>query len=698
MKRNLVIVESPAKSKTIGKFLGSDYEIKASFGHVRDLPAYRLGVNIKENFEPTYEKLKKKTNVLKELKTAMEKVEKIYLATDPDREGEAIAWHIKEALKIPEKKFSRITFNEITSTAIKNAIKNSRQIDQNLVDAQQARRVLDRLIGYLLSPILSKKIRKGLSAGRVQSIAVKLIYDREKEINSFIKEEFWTIDAELTKDKNSPKFLARLFAKENPKTKLEIKDENNAKTLSQILEKANYQVKEIKKSLINRNAPLPFITSTLQQEAVKKFNWNATKTMLIAQQLYEGLDIDSEATSLITYMRTDSIRIADSAKEEALNYIKNNFGQAYLPNAKKAIKKKQNVQDAHEAIRPTYLKLTPENLKPKISGDHFKLYKLIWERFMASQMANAILENTQIIISAETKNKETYFLKTSGNVINFDGFMKIYLETKEETEKNPDQELSNLPKLSEKDLLTLIKLLPEQRFTQPPPRYTEASLIKELEEKGIGRPSTYAPTINTILDREYVKKEKKAFYITELGNIVTDQLLAYFPNILNINFTAKMESELDEIMEGKHVWQDIIKDFYDPFEKLINTAYQEMKKINLDKPTDEVCEKCNSPMVIKTGRFGEFLACSNYPNCKNTKSIKHELDVICPECNGKIIERKTKKNKTFYGCSNYPKCKFVSWDKPIQEKCPSCNYPILLVKLNKNNEKKYCPKCQNKRT
>ncbi|MFA5880033.1 MAG: type I DNA topoisomerase, partial [Candidatus Margulisiibacteriota bacterium] len=640
MKKNLVIVESPAKSKTIGKFLGKNYEIKASFGHVRDLPAYRLGVNIANNFEPHYEKIKGKQKVLKELAEIVKKIDKVYLATDPDREGEAIAWHIKEALKIPQDKFERITFNEITKDAVQNAIKNARDINLNLVDAQQARRVLDRLIGYKLSPLLAKKIKRGLSAGRVQSVTVRLVYDREIEIENFVQEEYWVIESEL--EANQKKlFKARLFAKDSPSKKIVVNNKDTADEIVEKLKKSNYQVEDIKKSKLKKSPAFPFITSTLQQEAAKKYNWSATKTMFIAQQLYEGLEINGEPTGLITYMRTDSVRISDDAKNEAQKYIVDQFGQEYLASKSRISKKVKNVQDAHEAIRPTYLTLTPKNLEGKLSLDHFKLYKLIWDRFLASQMSEAIFDNTQVIVRASTPEKESFYLKAIGNVLVFPGFRKIYIEEKEETtEENADQskEIPNLPLLTKDELLKLIKVLSEQKFTQPPSRYTEASLVKELEEKGIGRPSTYAPTLHVIQDREYVKKEKKYLHLTDLGRLVTEELLKFFSNVLDVNFTAGMEKELDEIMEGRHIWQEIISRFYFPFEKLLEIAIEKMEKINLDKPTDQICEKCGSPMVIKSGRFGEFLACTNYPTCKNAKSLKPGLGVKCPECDGEIKE------------------------------------------------------------
>ncbi len=687
-QKNLVIVESPAKAKTIGKFLGPDYEILASYGHVRDLPQKKLGVDIKNNFEPSYVASADKKKVLKELQTSAAKKDIIYIATDPDREGEAIAWHIKESIKVDESKVQRIVFNEITENAVQNAIHNGRKINTSLVDAQQARRILDRLIGYKLSPILSKKIRRGLSAGRVQSVAVKIICDREKQINAFVPEEYWNIDAILTtKDKQQIK--ARVFAETTEKNKITAVNETQSSEILNHLKKSTYAVSQIKKNQFQRHSQPPFITSTLQQEASRKLNWTTKRTMIIAQQLYEGLDINGESVGLITYMRTDSTRIADEALSAAKSHVIGHYGPDYFNTTVKKAPKKQNIQDAHEAIRPTYIEKSPSLLKDKLSTDHFKLYKLIWERFIASQMASAKLEST--IITIQSTNGKTYFLKCSGNVMLFDGFTKLYTEGQDhpDAEENENQ----LPKLTENEVLSLKTVDHEQKFTQPPPRYTEATLIKELEEKGIGRPSTYAPTISIVQDRGYILKEKKALYPSELGVTVNDSLEKYFGQIIDLDFTAQMETQLDGITDGKEPWQDVITQFYTPFAELLIKADAEMEKIDNTKPTDEVCEKCNSPMVIKAGRFGEFMACSNYPACKNTKSMAPVLDVKCPLCTSDLIERRSKKGKVFYGCSSYPACTFAAWDKPILKTCEKCQGTIMFVNKFKGRETTYCATC-----
>lgn len=696
-KKNLVIVESPAKSKTIEKFLGKDYEIKASYGHIRDLPSYRLAVNTAKNFEPSYSIIKGKEKILKDLLLSSEKAETIYIATDPDREGEAIAWHIKESLKIPDTKLKRIVFNEITKNAVLESIDNSRPIDVNLVDAQQARRILDRLIGYKLSPILSKKIQRGLSAGRVQSVAVKMIFDREKEIQAFQSQEYWLITAMLSPEKAGAEFQAKLFAINAQNLKVEIHNQTEADEIVKTLALSTYEVSDIQKTPFSKNSPFPFITSTLQQEASKKLNWSTKKTMIVAQQLYEGVEINGESIGLITYMRTDSIRISDEAKSAVAELIVSKFGKEYLGNQDKVIKKKKGVQDAHEAIRPTYIDMVPSQLEGKLPPDQLKLYKLIWERFVASQMAPAKIETTQIIITAKS-SANTYFLRTSGQKVQFDGFTKLYSET---VEDKSEDEMDNvvtlkMPQLQSGDSLKFKSVEPEQKFTQPPMRYTEASLVKELEERGIGRPSTYAPIISIILERKYVEKDKKRLRPTDLGMVVTEQLAIYFSNILDVNFTAGMENQLDEIMEGKHIWQKVVGDFYEPFQKLLENANLEMKKINTDKPTDISCDKCGKPMVIKIGRFGEFIACSDYPACKNTKSLKADLNIPCPLCKKSLVEKRSKRGKIFYGCSGYPACTFAVWDKPIAETCSNCQYPILLTKKKNNVEEKFCPNCKTK--
>jgi DNA topoisomerase-1 len=691
--KNLVIVESPAKAKTIQKFLGPSFEIKASFGHVRDLPDKKLGIDIKKEFQPTYTPLKDKTKVLKEIQTAAKKAATIYIATDPDREGEAIAWHIKESASLPDSKVQRIVFNEITESAVQNAVQQGRDIDMHLVDAQQARRILDRLIGYKLSPILSKKIRRGLSAGRVQSVAVKIICDREKEILSFIPQEYWTIDTELTVTAKS-KLVTRLFAKETEKAKFQATTEAEATEVVSHLKKAEFNVQSLQKRPITRHPQPPFITSSLQQEASRKLNWSAKKTMMVAQQLYEGVELGGESVGLITYMRTDSIRISDDAKAAAKDLIIQHFGEKYLSPKKAEKKQGSRVQDAHEAIRPSYCDKIPKALKSSLSADHYKLYSLIWDRFIASQMAPALLESTSIIVRATQKNQPDYFLKATGSIITFDGFTKLYSESQD----HPDQEenLSILPKVEEGQQLPLKTIDHQQKFTQPPARYTEASLVKELEERGIGRPSTYAPTLSVIQDRGYISKEKKTLFPSELGLLVNERLEGFFQPIIDPTFTAKMETQLDDITEGKHRWQDIIQEFYTPFSGLLDKANQDMVKVDNTKPSDEICDKCSSPMIIRDGRFGEFLACSNFPDCKNTKSIAKPVEAICPLCHSALQERRSKKGKVFYGCTTYPKCTFATWDMPLPDTCPTCNQKTMFKKSWKGKESVTCATCNPK--
>ncbi|NDC83056.1 type I DNA topoisomerase [bacterium] len=689
MPKNLLIVESPAKAKTISKFLGNDFEIKASFGHVRDLPAYTLGIDVKNDFLPKYQILKDKGKLITEMKKLGKSAATVYIATDPDREGEAIAWHIQEAIDLPKEKIRRIVFHEITKQAIQNAIHESRSIDSQLVDAQQARRVLDRLIGYKLSPILSKKIRKGLSAGRVQSVAVKLVCDREKLILAFVPEEYWVITAGF--DSGDGKFFAKLTSVGQPAKKVLPKNESEASILYNQLVDAEFSVGELKKSQSNRYPNPPFITSTLQQEASRKLNWTTKKTMLVAQQLYEGVDIGSDTVGLITYMRTDSFRIADEARLAARDYIKTTYTEKYLPSKPPVYKNKGNIQDAHEAIRPTSLAWTPDQVSGKINTDQYKLYRLIWDRFIASQMVPALVENTQVVIVAEKSEQPPLQLKASGQVILFNGFMSVYTESKDD---ESDLDDPRLPVLVEGQQLKKITLEKVQKFTQPPHRFTEATLVKEMEENGIGRPSTYAPTISLIVDRGYVEKDKKTLMPTELGMTVNDKLSEYFSNIIDTEFTAEMETRLDEIMEGKHVWVDIVRQIYDPFVMMLEKADTEMEKINTDRATDEVCDKCSHPMIIKAGRFGDFMACSNFPECKNTKSIVKDLGVSCPDCGGVVSEKRSKRGKVFFGCGNYPKCTFALWDRPVSEPCPNCQNPLMVVKqLRGKREQKNCPKC-----
>jgi DNA topoisomerase I len=692
MPKYLVIVESPAKAKTISKYLGKNYTIKASYGHIRDLPGYRLGVNISENFSPFYSVLKDKTKILKELNKIASKAEIVYIATDPDREGEAIAWHIQESLDIDNKKVKRIVFHEITKKAVTEAINLNRNINLDLVNAQQARRVLDRLIGYKLSPILSKKIQRGLSAGRVQSVAVKIICDREQEIDAFESKEFWNIDAKLA-NKDKKTITVRLSTKNKETKKLAITSKTDADKIINDLKSSSFSITNIKTKKVLKKPSAPFITSTLQQEASRKFNWTTKKTMYVAQQLYEGIEIDGESVGLITYMRTDSFRIADEAQESAKSLIKEIFGKEYIPEKSHQFKQKKNAQDAHEAIRPSYIEKTPALLKDQLTGDPLKLYKLVWDRFMASQMSAAIVENTSIEITAASKTSENYLLKTQGNVIIFNGFYKLYKETKEDSDEQ--ENTTTLPVLSKNEQLDLEDVNGEQKFTQPPPRYTESSLIRELEEKGIGRPSTYAPTISTIQDRLYVTKTKKTLSPSDLGTLVNKNLNDFFSKFIDTAFTASMETRLDEIIDGKHEWQDVVKHFYDPFAEKLEIANEKMVKINNDIPTDKICEKCQSPMVIKKGRFGEFLACTNFPTCKNTKSLAASLEVNCPDCKSPLVEKRSRKGKVFYGCSGYPNCKFALWDRPIPEKCPKCKSAFMLIKTLKNKKEiKYCKSCE----
>lgn len=679
MKKKLVIVESPAKAKTILQYLGDSYQIKASMGHVRDLPERTLGIDVEQAFLPKYQVLKDKKKLVTELKSLAKKSDAVYIATDPDREGEAIAWHIQESLGLPEKDVHRIVFNEITKTAVQNAIQNSRTINHHLVNAQQARRILDRLIGYKLSPILSKKIRRGLSAGRVQSVAVKLICDREKAIDAFVPEEYWVIQVQLKTD-DGP-LTVTLFASGAPDQKYSIHDETTAALVSEHLRSTSYRVHGIKQTDVTRNPAAPFITSTLQQEASRKLNWTAKKTMMVAQKLYEN--------GLITYMRTDSFRISDEAASAAKTYISTSFGNNYLPAAKKTAKNVKGAQDAHEAIRPSYVDKAPNTVKGELDNDEQKLYTLIWNRFIASQMAQAKFKATQIIVGTGTETPP-YFLKATGSVMVFDGFMRVYLEGKDHDD---DDDEKTLPAVTENSGLSLKKVASEQKFTQPPHRYSEATLIKEMEERGIGRPSTYAPTISTILDRGYVEKDKKQLLPTELGKLTDQKLSEFFSEIIDIDFTAEMEKQLDEIMEGTYVWQDVVAKIYTPLVSSLKRADAEMEKVNTDKPTDEVCEKCGSPMVIKEGRFGSFMACSGYPECKNTKSLVKPLEVKCPKCNSDLMPKKTRKGKLFYGCSNYPQCDFASWDEPLPEPCKACGHPFIVKKLKGRQESVACPSC-----
>ncbi len=687
--KNLVIVESPAKAKTIKKYLGKGYDVVASMGHVRDLPEKRLSVDIKKNFEPKYSIIKGKEALVKELKKKAEKADKILLATDPDREGEAISWHLAYILNLDLDDDNRITFNEITKSGINKGIESPRSVDMNLVDAQQARRVLDRLVGYKLSPFLSQKIHKGLSGGRVQSVALRIIVDREEEINKFVPKEYWSIDAQFIPKGSRKQFSASFYGDVNGK--IEIDNEQQATEIFKNLENSEYEIFKLKKGKRRKSPAPPFITSTLQQEASRKLGFQAKRTMRAAQELYEGIEIENMgAVGLITYMRTDSLRVSEDAVENARNFVLDVWGKKYLPESARKFKTKSNAQDGHEAIRPTMPDLKPEKIKSSLSGDQFKIYKLVWERFIASQMANCIQSTTQadiIAINKDGMNNKGYIFKASGYTVDFDGFTVLYTE-----DKDIEQEKAKaLPELEEKMPLKLKNMEPNQHFTEPPPRYTEASLIKALEEYGIGRPSTYASIISTITSREYVSRENKSLKPTELGEAITGLMKERFPKIVNLKFTAQMESDLDSIEDGKNKWQDTLAGFYDDFSKTLDKAKEDMKDVKItlkEDQTDEICDKCGKPMVIKHGRFGKFIACSGYPDCKNIKKIVNEIGVKCPKCNGEVIKRKSKRGRIFYGCNNYPNCDFVSWDEPTNEKCPQCGE--LLYKKNTKTPKIYC--------
>lgn len=679
----LVIVESPAKAKTIKKYLGKNYEVLASNGHIRDLPKARLAVDVENNFEPQYINIKGKGTLIKSLKQAAKKSDAVYLATDPDREGEAISWHLAHILELNEEDQNRVTFNEITKTGIKNGMSHPRSIDMDLVDAQQARRVLDRLVGYKLSPFLWKKVRPGLSAGRVQSVAVRLVVDREEEIEAFKPEEYWTIDAILAKKGQKTTFSSKYYGMDGKKKK--IKNQEEANEVLKIIENQDFAVGKVKKGKRKRSPAPPFITSTLQQEASRRLGFQAYRTMKVAQELYEGVTIENMgAIGLITYMRTDSLRISDEARNGAYTYIRETYGEQHIPSKDRIFKSKSNAQDAHEAIRPSMPDLTPARVQESLTSDQFKLYKLIWERFIASQMADAQLNTMSVDIHAANCQ-----FRSSGFTIAFKGFMELYVESKdEETEKE-----SRLPDLKENDLLDLKDIKGNQHFTQPPPRFTEASLIKAMEEKGIGRPSTYAPTISTIVNRNYVERDAKLLKPTILGQITTQLMKEQFPDIVDYQFTAGMEEDLDKVENGNIQWKYVISDFYKDFAENLETAEKAMegKRMKVpDEETDEVCELCGKPMVIKFGRFGKFMACSGYPDCKNTKKVVVETPGICLKCGGKIVEQKSKKGRKFYGCSNYPNCDFMTWDQPLKEQCPQCS--STLFKKNGKNGKIYCMK------
>ncbi len=677
----LVIVESPSKAKTIQKYLGKGYEVVASMGHVRDLPKARLCVDVKDNFKPKYSVIKGKEKLVKELKEAAAKADGVLLATDPDREGEAISWHLAYLLGLDESAPDRVTFNEITRTGVEEGMAHPRTIDLDLVNAQQARRILDRLVGYTLSPFLAKTIRRGLSAGRVQSVAVRMIVDREEEIRAFVPQEYWTIDAKLTAPPSKAVFAASFYGDENGEIKIGSREEAD-KILGE-LQQAEFVVGPVKKGKKNRSPAPPFITSTLQQEASRKLGFQARRTMKAAQELYEGVEVEGLGSiGLITYMRTDSLRISEDAIRDAGEYIEGRWGKKYLPAKPRHFKSRAGAQDGHEAIRPSTISLTPDQVKGSLTSDQYKLYKLIWERFIACQMAGCVLSTTQATIQAGK-----YLFKASGFHVAFDGFTALYEESKDEEEKAG----KDLPPLEEGMKLKVKELGDNQHFTQPPARYTEASLIKTLEENGIGRPSTYAATISTITTREYVVREGKSFKPTELGEVITKLMKERFPKIVNVKFTAQVENELDAVQRGDEDWVDTLRKFYDDFDKTVQKAKKEMDGVKIrlkEDETDVICEKCGRHMVVKVGRYGKFLACPGYPECKNVKKIVNDTGAQCPKCGGKVIERRSKKGRVFYGCSEYPKCDFVSWDPPSKEKCPVCGKTLMQKKTK--DKRLYC--------
>ncbi|PDO11226.1 MAG: DNA topoisomerase I [Candidatus Reconcilbacillus cellulovorans] len=685
MADSLVIVESPAKAKTISKYLGSKYIVKASMGHIRDLPKSEMGVEIENRFEPKYVTIRGKGPVLKELKEAKKKVKKVFLAADPDREGEAIAWHLANYLELDRDEPCRVVFHEITKQAVREAFQSPRKINMDLVNAQQARRILDRLVGYKISPLLWRKVKKGLSAGRVQSVALKLVVDREREIEAFVPEEYWTITARLIKDGQSFEAKFHGFGEE----KAELKNESDVRAVLDRIASSPFTVVSVRERERVRNPAPPFTTSSLQQEAARKLQFRPAKTMQIAQQLYEGVELGQEgAVGLITYMRTDSTRVSPVAQEEALKYIAEKFGGDYCPDKPRVYQKKSaTAQDAHEAIRPTFVRYEPEFVKPYLTRDQYRLYKLIWERFVASQMASAVLDTMTVDLEAGGAT-----FRAVGSKVKFPGFMKLYVEG---TDDGNEEEEKMLPPLAEGDRPETIAVEPKQHFTQPPPRYTEARLVRTLEELGIGRPSTYAPTLETIQKRGYVALEDKKIVPTELGRLVNDLMEEFFPEILNVEFTAQMEEELDHIEEGRADWVQLLDDFYKKFEKWMEVAESGMKRVELPPDvTDVRCEQCGRPMAVKTGRFGKFLACTGFPECRNTKPFVKEIGVACPTCGqGRVVERRSKKGRLFYGCDRYPDCDYVSWDKPVGRSCPRCGAMMVEKPARGGGRYEVCPAC-----
>ncbi len=691
MVKKLVIVESPAKARTVSKMLGSSYSVKASVGHVRDLPKKSLGVDVKRGFTPRYEVPHEKRAVIKEIKESAKGTTAIFLATDPDREGEAISWHLVQAAKLGSMPVKRVVFHELTGEAVAEAFRHPRDIDMDMVHAQQARRILDRLVGYKISPLLGQKVRRGLSAGRVQSVALRMIADREREIESFIPQEYWSIDAQLEKVATKEGFTATLIRSVDGK-KIDIGSGEEAERIVSQLKHASYTVAEVRKKDMARQPAPPFTTSTLQQEGWRKLRLSAKRTMALAQQLYEGLSIGSEGSvGLITYMRTDSVRVAPTALEETRTYIRGKYGAKFMPTRPRIFSKKaKGAQEAHEAIRPTSIGREPEAIKGYLTRDQLRLYELIWKRMVSSQMSPAILDTTAVDIEAMgEKSQKPYLLRATSSTMKFPGFTILYSEGQDEAEV--EKEKSPLPELARDEPLKLLGLLPEQHFTQPPHRYTAATLVKSLEEKGIGRPSTYAPTIATIQERGYVEQDSGRFYPTELGLLVSDMLCQHFPDIVDFGFTAQMEKGLDQIAQGEREWAPFLEEFYDPFEKTLQAAKENMERVKIaDQPTDEICTLCGRPMVIKVGRYGRFIACSGYPECKNTKPLLVKIGVACPKCGSELVVRQSRKKRTFYGCSGYPDCDFTSGGRPISQPCPECGG--LLVMRGKTMAR--CTKCE----
>ena len=687
--KNLVIVESPAKAKTIGKYLGPDYQVKASMGHLRDLPKSTLGVDVDGDFTPNYKPIKGKEDIIKDLKTAAKGSQTVYLATDPDREGEAISWHLKYLLELPDEKARRVTFNEITKKVVTDSIQHPRDIDQDLVDAQQARRVLDRIVGYQLSPLLWKKIRRGLSAGRVQSVAMRLVAEREKEITDFVPQEYWTLDASL-KNHAGALFTAHYYGKGGKK--YEPSSEGDTQAIMDELRELPFTVSSVKRADKQRSPAPPFTTSTLQQEASRKLNMTPRRTMAIAQQLYEGVDITGEGTvGLITYMRTDSLRISAEAQAQAKTVICSRYGERYYPASTRAYKTKAGAQDAHEAIRPSDPALTPEQVKGDLTPEQYRLYRLIWSRFLASQMANAVYDSISVEIAAGA-----HALRCSASNLKFAGYTAVYEESRDDDKEEKD---SPLPPLEEGEQVTAVGFAPLQHFTQPPARYTDATLIRTMEENGIGRPSTYAPTVSTILDREYVIKEGKYLRITPLGQVVNDLMCQRFPNIVDVKFTARMEKKLDDVESGDVQWKDVIRQFYVPFHENLEQVEKDMEGVYLkvpDEVTEEKCDLCGRNMVIKSGRFGRFLACPGYPECKFTKPLVVEMPGRCPKCGGRILKKTSRNGYTYYGCDKFPTCDFMTWDVPVKDDCPVCGQ-TMFKKAGRGFNKPFCanPACSN---